>query len=339
MAVFMQSDVQRGVETHSSESFRTPTCTAVEKFGQAAVERQRALVKSAALQCLESKPILEHQMTQTLTPISEGGWIFLQKIPSKSISHQRDIPKVTCADPSCPTFERAFQADEGRISIEPSSNMYVKYVPRLPLADLAATCASPILGEANIRGKGELHCLWMHVICAENMDLLQIKYTSRVRVERRVSTVPGLNYQLDSLQRYSILKWLAVIQGEKTLNRTEGRDFWRKDDGLAVYLSKEQYDHVGWWKNVRIDVSAKEVRHQLMSAVLAYTQVLKERVSRLGVESNRTIRLPQATTAKQSAAMDKRKARERIGEPETETEILDELQEEVSHSSLHAAPN
>ena len=306
MAFQVQSDVQRGVGPHIPESC-TATCASAEKFGQAAVEHQRALVKSAALQCLESNPIVDHQhqMKQTLTHISEGGWISLQKIPPKSISHQRYIPMVTCANPSCPTFDRAFRADDFRISVEPSSNINLTYVPHLPLADLEATCASPLLGEANIRGKGEKHCLWMHVICAETMDLLQIKDIHRVHVERRACNVPGLNYQLDSLQRYSILKWLAVIQGEKTLNGTEGRDFWRKDDGLAVYLSKEQYDHVGWWKNVRIDVSAKDVRHQPMSAVLAFTEVLKERVSRLGVESNRTIR----------------------------------LQKEVSHTWLYAMPN
>ena len=247
MASYMQSDVQHGVGPSSPESC-TATCAAAEKFGQGAVEHQRALVKSAALQCLESNPIVDHQhqMTQTLTPISEGGWIFLQKTSSESISHQRDIPKVTCANPSCPFFDRDFRVDEFRISVEPSSNVYLKYVPYLPLADLAATCASPLLGEANLRGKGEKRCLWMHVTCAENMDLLQIKDIDRVQVERRVCTVPGLNYQLDSLQGYSILKWLAVIQGEKTLNGTEGRDFWRRDDGLAVYLSKEQYDYVGW---------------------------------------------------------------------------------------------
>ena len=278
-------------------------------------------------------------MTQTLTPFSEGGWIFLQKIPSESISDQRNIPEATCANPSCPTFDQAFRADEGRISIEPSSNIQLKCIPHLPLADLAATCASPLLGEANIRGKGEKHCLWMHVICAETMDLLQMRHISRVQVERRVTTVSGLNYQLDSLQKYSILKWLAVIQGEKALNGTEGRDFWCKDDGLAVYFSKEQYDHVGWWKNVRIDVSAKDVRHQPMSAVLAYTQVLKERVSRLEVDSNRTTRLPQATKPKPHAVVVKRKARRRFGEPETETKALDELQEEVSHTYLYAAHN
>ena len=92
-------------------------------------------------------------------------------------------------------------------------------------------------------------------------------------------------------------------------------------------------------KNVRIDVSAKDVRHQAMSAVLAYTQVLKERVSRLGVESNRTVRLPQATTAKHRAAVVKRKARGRFREPEIETESLNELQEEVSRTCLYAAPN
>ena len=306
MAFYMQSDVQRVVGPSSPE-LCTATSAATEKFGQVAVEHQRALVKSAALQCLESNPVVDHryQMKQTLTHISEGGWISLQKIPSKSISHQRDIPKVTCANPSCPTFDRAFRADEFRISVEPSSNMYLTYVPCLPLADLAATRASPLLGEANIRGKGEGHCLWMHVICAESMDLLQIKDIHRVQVERRACNVPGLTYQLDSLQRYSILKWLAVIQGEKALNGTEGRNFWRKDDGLAVYLSKEHYDHVGWWKNIRIEVSVKDVRHRPMSAVLAYTEVLKERVSRPGVDSNRTIR----------------------------------LQKEVSHTWLYAMPN
>ena len=61
--------------------------------------------------------------------------------------------------PAGPTFDRPFQADEGRISIKPSSNMYLIHVPHLLLADLAATCSSPLFGEANIRGKGEKHCL------------------------------------------------------------------------------------------------------------------------------------------------------------------------------------
>ena len=60
MAFYMQSDVERGAEPHSPESFRTATCPAAEKFGQAAVEHQRALIKSAALQCLESNPIVEY---------------------------------------------------------------------------------------------------------------------------------------------------------------------------------------------------------------------------------------------------------------------------------------
>ena len=217
--------------------------------------------------------------------------------------------------------------------------MYLKYVPHLPLADLAATCASPLLGEANIRGKGENQCLWMHVICAETMDLLQTKDIDRVQMERRVCPVPALNYQLDSIQRYSILKWLAVIQGEKTLIGIEGRDFWRKDDGLAVYLSKQQYDHVGRWKNGRIEISAKDVRHQPMSAVLAYTQELKERVSRLEVESNSTIRLPQATTAKHRAVVFKRKAREGFRKSEMKMKSLNEVQEGVSRTFLYAAPN
>ena len=336
----MQSDVQQGVGPHSHQSW-TATCAEAEKFGLAAVEHQTALVKSTAQQCLESNSIVDHQhhMAHTLTPISEGGWIFLQKNPSESISHQRDIPKVTCANPSCPTFDQAFRADEFRISVEPSSNIYLKYTPHLPLADLAATCASPLLGEANKRGKGKKHCLWMHVICAETIDLLQIKDIDRVQMEQRVCTVPGLNYQLDSLQMYSTLRWLAVIQGERTLNGIEGRDFWRKDDGLAVYLSKQQYDHVGFWRNLRIDVSAKEVRHQPMSAVLAYTQVLKERVSKLEVESNSTIRLPQATTAKHRAVVVKRKARGRFRESEMKTKSLNVVHEDVSRTFLYVAPN
>lgn len=76
------------------------------------------------------------------------------------------FPHATCASPFCPTFNHPFLPDEHRISFESLSSMLMKYVPSHPLVDLATTCASPVSGEANLRGKGEYGCSWMHVNCA-----------------------------------------------------------------------------------------------------------------------------------------------------------------------------
>ena len=220
-------------------------------------------------------------MTKCPDSIQEHGWIVLQKNPSKPVGHQAPIPKATCASPFCPAFDRPFKADEYRISIEPLPNLISKYIPNQPLADMATTCASPINGEANMRGKGESGCLWMHVPCAEHLDIGQVEYRDRIRIEPRLPAIAGCDYRLEAPEKYAVLKWIAVGNGDRGLAGLEGSDFWCKDDGLAVYSSRQQFDYIAWWNGVRVEVAAKEVRKRPLSAVLAYTGVLKERASRL----------------------------------------------------------
>ena len=93
--------------------------------------------------------------------------------------------------------------------------MLRKYVPSHPLADPATTCASPLIGEANLRGKGEDSCLWMHVKCAEYLGIDLLVHTNRIRVERRLSILPGVEYNLDTPETYAVLKWIAVETGKK----------------------------------------------------------------------------------------------------------------------------
>lgn len=47
--------------------------------------------------------------------------------------------------------------------------------------------ASPINGEANLRGKGGKSCLWMHVTCADYLGIDQLGYTDRIRIEQQLS--------------------------------------------------------------------------------------------------------------------------------------------------------
>lgn len=47
--------------------------------------------------------------------------------------------------------------------------------------------ASPINGEANLRGKREKSCLWMHVTCADCLGIDQLGYTDRIRIEQQLS--------------------------------------------------------------------------------------------------------------------------------------------------------
>ena len=272
-----------------------------------------------------------------MTRITDDGWIFLQKNPLKKVSEGARVPYATCASPFCPAFNRLFQPGEHRISIEPFSNMLMKYVPSHPLADLATTCASPISGEGNVRGKGEYNCLWMHVNCAEYLGIGLLAHTDRIRIERRLSTFPGVEYKLDSPETYSVLKWIAVHTGDKSQAGLEGRDFWRKDDGLAVYLSRRQFDYVGRWKRGRIEIAAKEARDMLLSSVLAYTAVLKERAPKLKDKPDKPDRmasLPQAAKAFEQRTASRL---EEVEELEAEKGMIEDEQE-VNNTLSCAAP-
>lgn len=180
-------------------------------------------------------------MRQILTSVSKGGWIVLQKNPAGEVSHQAHIPQVTCASPFCHDFDQPFQANELRFS----SILVHKYVPFQPLADLATQRASPINGDLNLRGKGEYGCLWMHVTCAENLGIGHLNHIDRIRTESHLSINPGFNFKLEGPEAYSVFKGIAAVVGGKDLAGLEGRDFWRKDDGLAVYLSHQEFSHAG----------------------------------------------------------------------------------------------
>lgn len=59
MASTMQLDVQRRVDTRSSEAICKPAHAATVRFGLAALEQQRLWIKDAAMKCVEGKSILK----------------------------------------------------------------------------------------------------------------------------------------------------------------------------------------------------------------------------------------------------------------------------------------
>ena len=280
-------------------------------------------------------------MIQVLNLVPDGGWIFVQKNPSYRNSHKARSLKAslqaTCASPFCPSFDHPFVAGEYRVSIEPPDNALLKYIPTKPLADLATTCVSPISGEENLRGKGEHNCLWMHVACAECLGIGQFSHIDRIRTERRSGILPGLDYGLDSPEIYAVLKWIAVAKGNEKRDKNpagdEGRDYWCKDDGLAVYESRQEFDYAGRWKRVHVQVAANEVKDRLLSTVLTYTGVLKGRVEKLEADTIGTASLPRVPNTIEQRVVKGSQARQGARKPgeERRKEELVSATEKCAH--------
>ena len=276
-------------------------------------------------------------MGQILTPVLKDGWIIIQKNPAGETSHQAHIPQVTCASPCCHNFDQPFKASELRFSIEPQKNLAHKYVSSRPLADLATVRASPINGELNLRGKGENGCLWMHLTCAEYLGVGLPEHIDRMRTEPRSSINPDFNFKLEGPDAYSVLKWIAVVEGSKDLVGSARRNLWWKDSGLVAYRSQQEFDHAGWWKGLRIEVTARDVKDQPLSAVLAYTSVLKERALKLKAEQDSIGRLPRAVNPVVPRALRSLDPREEARELEEKKWTIEDDWEEVNNTLSSAA--
>lgn len=250
----------------------------------------------------------------------------MQKNP---LSDRAYVPKVTCADPFCPDFNLPLRPDEHRFSIEPFDNYRIPIVPNHPLADLATVRASPINGEANLRGKGKRGCLWMHVACAESLGIGQLNQVDCVRTEDRPSVHLQFDYRLESPDKYAILKWVAVDKGAIGLLGSDG-EIWRKDDGQAVYLSRQAFEYTGQWKGMRVEVRPEDVKNRPLSKVLAYTDILKDRVSKLILNTGIPANLPRAANVLVGRGEGRHAVREGIWESEGEEGAIEDIEEEVS---------
>lgn len=199
--------------------------------------------------------------------------------------------------------------------------------------------ASPINGEANLRGKGERGCLWMHATCAEYLGIGQLHQTDRIRTEHRPSVHHKFDYWLESPEKYALLKWVAVDKGANGLLGSEGKDFWRKDDGQAVYLSRQEFKYTGKWSGVLVEVEAEDVRDRPLSKVLAYTNVLQERVSKPKLNTGIPENLPRAANVLVRSGEGRHAIREGIWESEGEKGAIEDIEEEVnsilSYASSH----
>ena len=67
--------------------------------------------------------------------------------------------------------------------------------------------------------------------------------------------------------------------------------------GLAVYLSRQEFNYTGQWSGVRVEVTSEDVRNRPLSTVLAYTNVLQQRALKLKTDTARTVKLSRAANA------------------------------------------
>lgn len=148
-------------------------------------------------------------MRQLLTALPKEGWILLQRSSAEGVNDRAHVPQTTCANPFCFDFNQPLQLNEYRLSIDPLNTHLVKTLPSHPLADLATVRASSISGEANLRGKGERDCLWMHVTCAEHLGIGQLNHIDCIRMEHSQSDRPQIDSGLESPGKYALLKWVA----------------------------------------------------------------------------------------------------------------------------------
>lgn len=62
---------------------------------------------------------------------------------------------------------------------------------------------------------------------------------------------------------------------------------------LAVDLSRREFEYTGQWTGVRVEVTGEDVRNRPLSTVLAYTNVLQRRVSKLKPNTGSLANLPE----------------------------------------------
>lgn len=198
--------------------------------------------------------------------------------------------------------------------------------------DLATVRASPIDGEANLRGRGERGCLLLHVSCAEYLGVDQFNHMDRIRMEHRPSVLPQFRYSLESPERYAPLKWIAVGKAATGVSGSEGKDFWRENDGQAIHFSRRGFNYAGYWRGVRAEVTAEDVRNRPLNKVLAYMNALKERISKLNINTGSLANLPQAINSlvrKGEGSEVRRAARKRVWSPEGEKVAIVKIKEEA----------
>lgn len=165
----------------------------------------------------------------------------------------------------------------------------------------------------------------MHVICAEYLGIGQLNYMDRIWIEHRPSVLPQFNYFLESPETYALLVWMAVGKGVAGVSGSEGRDFWCKDDGRAIYLSRQGFDYTGQWSGFRAEVTA-DVRNRPLNMVLAFTNVLKEQVLKLKLNAGDPANVHSLVRKDEGI----REAREGVGESEGEKGAIDEIKEEAN---------